>query len=96
MDTVVKYFATHFGPGVNVPKGADVTLADGQGKEIVEGGCGLCHGIDRVVAAKRSKGEWQKIVDKMIFFGAPLNADQAKTATDYLAANYGEQKAAAK
>lgn len=94
IDTVVKYLSTNFGPGVNVPKGADVTLADGQGKEIVDGGCGLCHGIDRVVAAKRSKGEWQKIVDRMVFLGAPLNGDQAKSAVDYLASNYGTQQSA--
>ena len=95
METVVKYLTTHFGPGVNVPQSPAVTLADGQGKEIVEGGCALCHGLDRVAAAKRSPGEWQKIVNKMVFLGAPLNADQAKTATDYLNANYGAQKKAA-
>jgi mono/diheme cytochrome c family protein len=98
IDTVVKYLATNFGPGVNVPKGADVTLPDGQGKEIVEGGCALCHGIDRVVAAKRSTDEWQKIMTKMVFLGAPLDADQVKAATAYLVANYSTdgQKAAAK
>jgi len=98
MDTVVKYLVTNFGPGVNVPKGADVTLADGDGKQIVEGGCGLCHGLDRVAAAKRSKDQWEKIVKRMVFVGAPLNDDQAKTAVAYLDANYGSevQKAAAK
>lgn len=95
MDTVVKYLSTHFGPGVNVPPSPAVTLADGQGKEIVEGGCALCHGLDRIAAAKRSPREWQSIVDKMVFLGAPLNADQAKSATAYLNANYGNgQKAA--
>lgn len=98
MDTVVKYLATNFGPGVNVPKGADVTLTDGQGKEVVEGGCALCHGLDRVVAAKRSKGEWQLIVKRMIFLGAPLDGDQANTVVSYLDSNYGSdiEKAAAK
>jgi mono/diheme cytochrome c family protein len=97
MDTVVKYLATNFGPGVNVPKSEPVTLADGQGKELVEGGCAMCHGLDRVVAAKRSAGEWQKIVDKMIFLGAPLSPEQSKTLTAYLTTNYGAgQKAASR
>lgn len=89
MDTVVKYLATHFGPGVNVPPSTPVTLPDGQGKEIVEGGCALCHGLDRVAAAKRSPGEWQHIVNRMVFFGAPLSPDQAKTALAYLSSNFG-------
>jgi len=72
MDTVVKYLATNFGPGVNVPPSQPTTLPDGQGKELVEGGCALCHGLDRVAAAKRSPAEWQKIVDRMMFFGSPL------------------------
>jgi len=98
MDKVVNYLAKNFGPGVNVPPSQPVTLADGQGKEIVEGGCALCHGLDRVAAAKRSPGEWQRIVDKMVFLGAPLNGDQSKAALAYLTANYGGdgQRAAAK
>ena len=89
MDTVVKYFSTSFGPGANLPQFAPTTLPDGQGKEIVEGGCALCHGLDRITAAKRSPGEWQAIVAKMVFLGAPLSADQAKATTDYLKANFG-------
>jgi mono/diheme cytochrome c family protein len=90
MDTVVKYLATSFGPGVPfaVPP-PNVTLPDGAGKELVEGGCALCHGLDRVVATKRSKGEWNGIVTRMVFFGAPVDADQAKTVTAYLDSKFG-------
>jgi mono/diheme cytochrome c family protein len=79
---------------VNVPKGADVKLADGPGKEVVEGGCALCHGLDRAVAARRSEREWHKIVDRMIAIGAPLDAALAKRAGDYLASHYGPEKKA--
>jgi mono/diheme cytochrome c family protein len=88
LDTAVKYLSTAFGPGANLPQFASVTLPDGQGKEIVDGGCALCHGLDRITAANRSPQEWQAIVAKMVFFGAPLSGDQAKAATDYLAANF--------
>ncbi len=98
MDAAVKYLVANFGPGVNVPASAPVTLPDGQGKEVVEGGCGLCHGMDRVVAARRSPADWQSIVARMVYLGAPLSGDQAKAAVDYLSAHYGpgEKTASAK
>jgi mono/diheme cytochrome c family protein len=89
MDTVVSYLATSFGPGVNVPQSGAVALPDGPAKEIVEGSCGLCHGIDRAVGAKRTKREWEGTVARMVFLGAPLTDDQAKAASDYLSANFG-------
>jgi len=88
LDPAVKYLSTAFGPGANLPQFASVTLPDGQGKEIVDGGCALCHGLDRITVANRSPQEWQAIVAKMVFFGAPLSGDQAKAATDYLTANF--------
>ena len=91
IDTVATYLATSFGPGVPFPdqKPVAVTLPGGTGKELVEGACGLCHGLDRVVAARRDATEWTAIVHRMTFFGAPLDAAQGKAVTDYLAANFG-------
>ena len=89
MDTVVSYLATNFGPGVNVPQSGAVALPDGPGKEIVEGSCGLCHGMDRAVGAKRATREWEGTVARMVFLGAPLTEDQAKAASEYLSANFG-------
>jgi mono/diheme cytochrome c family protein len=89
IDTVVTYLTTNFGPGVNVAPSPPVNLPAGAGKEVVEGGCGVCHGLDRAVGTARSPGEWQAIVAKMVFLGAPLSADQARAATDYLSSNFG-------
>lgn len=88
---IVKYLSTAFGPGVPLPgpQPPQVTLADGQGKELVQGACALCHGLDRVTGAKRTNHQWDEIVDRMVFFGAPLSADQAKTVHAYLASSYG-------
>jgi cytochrome c5 len=90
IDRAAKYMATSYGPGVPFPgqQPVKVTLADGQGKEVIEGTCALCHGLDRVVDTKRTKDQWQTIVNRMIFFGAPVSGDQAATVVNYLASNY--------
>ncbi len=89
IDAAVKYLTINFGPGVNVPPSAPVTLPDGPGKEMVEGGCALCHGLDRIAETKRSPAQWQNIVNRMIFFGSPLSPDQAKTVVAYLGNQFG-------
>ena len=91
IDTAVKYMVASYGPGVPFPgqQPVQVTLADGAAKPLVEGGCALCHGLDRVVAAKRSKAEWQNIVNHMVYFGSPISGDQVASVVDYLATNYG-------
>ena len=88
---IVKYLSTALGPGVPLPgpQPPSVTLAAGNGKELVEGACALCHGLDRVTSAKRTDHQWDAIVDRMVFFGAPLSADQAKTVHAYLSNSYG-------
>ena len=60
----------------------------GQARKIVEGSCAICHGLDRS-AAQRAPTEWQAIVTRMVFLGAPLSADQANAAAEYLSANFG-------
>jgi mono/diheme cytochrome c family protein len=90
IDATVKYLSTAFGPGVPLPfptKG-HITLADGTAKPLVEGGCAMCHGLDRVVAARRPGDQWQAIVNRMVSVGAPLAPDQASEIVAYLKANY--------
>jgi mono/diheme cytochrome c family protein len=89
IDTVVTYLTTSFGPGVNVPPSAPVNLPAGTGKDVVEGGCGICHGLDRAVGTRRSATEWQAVVARMVFLGAPLSTDQTAAAIDYLSTNFG-------
>lgn len=90
IDTAAKYMAKSFGPGVPFPnqQPVKVELPDGQGKELVQGGCALCHGLDRVADTKRTKDQWQNIVNRMMFFGAPISADQASTVVAYLSTNF--------
>jgi mono/diheme cytochrome c family protein len=91
IDDVVNYLATNFGPGVPVPGPAPtpVTLPAGAGADLVTGACGICHGVDRVVAVARPGQQWEAIVHRMVAIGAPIDADQTTQIVSYLKANYG-------
>jgi mono/diheme cytochrome c family protein len=90
IEATANYLATAFGPGVPFPSQPrrDVKLAGGEGAVLVENGCVLCHGLDRVVAANRPGQQWQAIVHRMVEVGAPLDGDQAKQVVTYLQAHY--------
>jgi cytochrome c5 len=89
IDKVVDYLSLNLGPGANLPPATPVTLPDGHGKDLVETRCGLCHDLERIATAKRSKQSWPGIVATMVAWGATATPDEAKTMTDYLAANFG-------
>jgi mono/diheme cytochrome c family protein len=91
MDTLVNYLVANFGTGVPLPgqTPGHADLAAGPGSDLVATRCTICHSAEGVTAAKRSSAQWNAIVAKMVFFGAPLNADQVKTVVTYLASNYG-------
>jgi mono/diheme cytochrome c family protein len=89
VDTVVNYLAENLGPGINLPPARPVALPDGAGKELVETRCALCHDLERVAAVKRASRQWPAIVANMVAQGAPVTSEEAKTITDYLAANFG-------
>ena len=86
----MNYLAINLGPGINLPPPKPVTLPDGSGKQLVETRCALCHDLERIAAVKRKKQDWTPIVANMVAWGAPVTGDEAKTITDYLAANFGD------
>jgi cytochrome c5 len=88
IDTVVSYLSLHLGPGMNLPPTKPVALPDGPGKELVAARCALCHDLERVVAVKRGKQAWPAIIADMVERGAPATAEDAKTISDYLSANF--------
>lgn len=90
MDTVVKYLSAQFGPGINVPPALLAgSLPEGTGRALVEQQCSLCHGLDRVVSARRSASEWDAIVGRMRALGSPASGDEARIIADYLKAQVG-------
>lgn len=89
VDTVVKYLTENLGPGIDLPPAKPVALPDASGKQLVATRCALCHDLERVAAVKRNARQWPGIVADMVAQGAPITSEEAKTITDYLAANFG-------
>ena len=95
VDTVVTYLATNFGPGINVPEGLPTTLPYGAGKDLVTAQCSVCHGLDRVTAAKRSPGAWKDVLARMKFLGASYSPEEETTIASYLDTQFGPKTDAA-
>ena len=68
------------------------TLKPGPHRELAQTQCQFCHSTDYVVMQPGGDAkQWDAVVTKMIkVFGAPINAEDAKTIVDYLSANYGK------
>lgn len=66
-------------------------LKEGAGKDKVMTLCGICHTPDYIPMQPRLPAKtWEGEVHKMIkVFGAPINEEDAKTISSYLAAQYG-------
>ena len=63
-------------------------IIPGEGKELVESVCIVCHSFDRVSNAHKSKAEWEITVKRMVDHGAPLDEAQQLSAIEYLSATY--------
>jgi virginiamycin B lyase len=64
------------------------TLPDGNGKQIVQGACVVCHGLLRITNTGHTREEWDTIVHNMIMMGAELKPEQVSVVTNYLASNF--------
>jgi mono/diheme cytochrome c family protein len=90
IEQVVGYLATHYGPGINVPPAAvPGRLPEGAGRSQVEQNCALCHGLDRVMSARRTSAEWDAIMVRMRELGSPASGVDATAIADYLKAHAG-------
>ncbi len=95
-DTLIQYLTKNFGPGSPAaPPGAAqektvaVSLPSGFGKELVESRCTACHDLGRISAAKRTKDDWELIVNNMVARGATATPDEVRTILSYLVAQFG-------
>jgi mono/diheme cytochrome c family protein len=60
-------------------------------KVLFEKKCSTCHGLDKPKSKQKTQPEWADTVLRMKNKnGAPVNDEEAKSITDYLAKNYGK------
>lgn len=103
-DTIVRYLATHFGPGRNPirtgplpPETAlgagvkEISLPEGPGKEVVQARCTICHDLGWIVHTKRSREDWERVVKNMIERGPDAPPQQIQTLLTYLTTHFGKE-----
>src|SRR5262245_49441979 len=68
--------------------GAQVTLPDGTGKELVQTTCSKCHGLNMVTGSGGySRQEWDQLVSSMV----SLPKEQQDTIASYLGKNFPDK-----
>ena len=70
-----------------------VRLRDGEGRQLVEANCVMCHSLDYVQMNSPflDRKGWEASVNKMIkVMGAPVAEADARAIVDYLSAQYGK------
>ena len=66
------------------------TLATRPGADAFQRTCVLCHTPERIVSVRKTKVEWEEIIDKMITRGAQVTDDNYGPIEEYLLRNYGK------
>jgi cytochrome c5 len=67
-------------------------LPDGAGKELVMTVCTQCHDTARIVTKKKTKEEWNELVDSMAARGAKASDEEFETIVAYLAKYFGKDQ----
>jgi hypothetical protein len=70
--------------------GAKEPAADLDGKALTEERCTVCHNLQTVSGAKKSRDAWQSTVERMIGKGAQLDDAEKAAVVDYLTEAYPE------
>jgi cytochrome c5 len=87
-------FVALFTTAAAMAAGQNGALPEGDGKAIVSGACGSCHGLDLITGKTATRDEWAAVVDRMKTYGATLDDKQTTTVVDYLAKSFPPKGAA--
>ena len=69
-----------------------VALAPGPGQAVVQTKCVTCHPATQIVAAGKTREQWEMAVDNMIDRGARVSDAEFEVVVAYLARNYPLKK----
>ena len=76
---------------------AAVTLQDlppGPGRDLVAKRCIACHEADLITQQRLTRTGWARSVEKMVRWGAVVEAEEREPMLDYLAAHFAARRAA--
>lgn len=82
---------TEWNPGGYLRNGVDSvtfsvgTTAHSAPRELLETRCLICHSQKLIESQRLSNGQWKKVLDKMIKYGAILTSEEATALQNYLA-----------
>jgi cytochrome c5 len=65
-----------------------VQASTGQGDQIMQAVCTVCHSSDRILNSHKTQAEWQITVDRMISYGAVLTDSEKQIMIKYLSETY--------
>ena len=72
----------------------NIVLPQGEGEQLLEGYCTLCHDLGRIVATARAEDEWQAYVKDMLRRNdMSMNEEQLAIMLSYLNKHFGKIKA---
>jgi cytochrome c5 len=67
---------------------AGVQASIGQGDQIIQAVCTVCHSSDRIINSHESQAEWEITVDRMNSYGAVLSDSDKQILILYLSETY--------
>ena len=70
-------------------------LPPGPGRDVVSRRCLSCHEADLIVQQRLTRAGWTRSIDKMVRWGAVVDADDREPMLDYLSALFAPKPAAA-
>jgi len=74
--------------GITAAQSPPPALPEGPGKELVEAVCTACHSLERVVAKRATKAEWQDKVLEMLQEDPDITQQERDQIVEYLAKTF--------
>jgi competence protein ComEA len=76
--------------GVKAQPGVQQDAAKDPAVETFNAVCSKCHTPERILAARRTKTQWEEVLDKMTKIGAQITDENYDTLMGYLLRHYGK------